>query len=138
MFPNKTMCLQISLPHPILAGENCPPCNVVLKRAMLIRTFLRKYISLPTPLSLYHSCPAFPGLQRTDCSYTYITLTATGNSLHYFISVFSGALFSFPDQFLTSPQPGLCFFSGYCLCSNITDTLLVFTAPVSSPSSMNF
>lgn len=95
------MFLQISFPHPILAVESCPPCNIVLKAAMLIRTFLRKHTSVPTPLPLYHSWPAFPGPQRTDCWYAYSTLTVTGNLLRYFNSVFSGALFlswSIPDM----------------------------------------
>lgn len=47
-------------------------------------------------------------------------------------------IFSFPDQFLASPKPRLCCFSVYCLCRNITDTLPIFTAPDSSPSSRDF
>jgi len=67
MFQNKSMFLQISLPHPILAAESCPPCNIVLKLVMLMRTCQRKHTSLPMPLSLYHSWLASPGLQRTEC-----------------------------------------------------------------------
>lgn len=136
MFLNKTTFLQTSFPHPILAVESCS-CNIVLKLVMLIRKFQRKHASLPTPMSLYHSWPALPGLQRTDCWYTHYSHCHWESSSLFYLGVFWNS-FPFLINSWHLPSQDYAFFSSYCSCSSITDTLLIFTASVSSPSSMNF
>lgn len=137
MFPNKPMFLQFSLPQPILAVESFPPCNIVLKLVVLIRTFQRKHTSthasvftLPTiPVLLFLACKGLSADTSLSLSLGNIFIILSQSFLE---------IFSFSDQFLASLQPGLCCFPDYCLCSSVTDTSLIFTAPDSSPSSMDF